>query len=100
MNDPGYAGGTTALLVADPCNDFLSEGGKLRPRTKGVAEQVGLLDHMRQVLAAARASRMPGRPGPMGNVAGRQQTPAHCHMDGTPPGWQAGRRVAPHRERL
>lgn len=58
MNDPGYTSESTALLVVDPYNDFLSEGGKLWPRTKAVAEQVGLLDHMRQVLAAARASRL------------------------------------------
>jgi nicotinamidase-related amidase len=44
----------TALLVVDPYNDFLSDGGKLWPRAKEVAEGVGLLDHMRQVLAAAR----------------------------------------------
>ncbi|MEU2260854.1 isochorismatase family cysteine hydrolase [Streptomyces sp. NPDC019645] len=53
--DDGYAGDSTALLVVDPYNDFLSEGGKLWPRAKAVAEQVGLLDHMRQVLAAGRA---------------------------------------------
>ncbi|WP_406344413.1 cysteine hydrolase family protein [Streptomyces sp. NBC_01578] len=58
MNDPGYTSESTALLVVDPYNDFLSEGGKLWPRTKAVAEQVGLLDHMRQVVAAARASRL------------------------------------------
>ncbi|MGW1884684.1 cysteine hydrolase family protein [Streptomyces sp. NPDC001970] len=56
MNDPGNTSESTALLVVDPYNDFLSEGGKLWPRTKAVAEQVGLLDHMRQVLAAARAA--------------------------------------------
>ena len=46
----------TALLVVDPYNDFLSEGGKLWPRAKATAEAVGLLDHMREALAAARAS--------------------------------------------
>ncbi|MGW2957938.1 isochorismatase family cysteine hydrolase [Streptomyces sp. NPDC001220] len=45
----------TALLIVDPYNDFLSEGGKLWPRAKEVAEGVGLLDHMRTVLATARA---------------------------------------------
>ncbi|SDM05256.1 isochorismatase family cysteine hydrolase [Streptomyces wuyuanensis] len=53
--DDGYASDSTALLVVDPYNDFLSEGGKLWPRAKAVAEQVGLLDHMRQVLAATRS---------------------------------------------
>ena len=26
------------LIVIDPCNDFISEGGKIQDRTKGVAE--------------------------------------------------------------
>ena len=45
----------TALLLVDPYNDFLSEGGKAWPRVKDVAEAVDLLDHLRQALAAARA---------------------------------------------
>jgi nicotinamidase-related amidase len=55
MHTVGYNDTNTGLLVVDPYNDFLSDGGKLWPRTKAVAEQVGLLDHMRQVLAATRA---------------------------------------------
>ncbi|MEU9410594.1 isochorismatase family cysteine hydrolase [Streptomyces sp. NPDC048281] len=49
-----YSPRETALLIVDPYNDFLSEGGKLWPRAKEVAERVGLLDHMRAVLATAR----------------------------------------------
>lgn len=45
---------TTALLVVDPYNDFISEGGKIWPRVRGVAEQVGTLDHMRALVALAR----------------------------------------------
>ncbi|MEJ8656912.1 isochorismatase family cysteine hydrolase [Streptomyces sp. MS1.AVA.4] len=59
MNDEtdgaGYSAANTGLLLVDPYNDFLSEGGKLWPRTAPVAEQVGLLGHMREVLAATRA---------------------------------------------
>jgi len=44
----------TALLVVDPYNDFLSEGGKLWPMAKEVAEGVNLLPNMRAVLSAAR----------------------------------------------
>lgn len=44
----------TALLIIDPYNDFLSEGGKLWPQVREVAEEIGLLDHMRAVLSAAR----------------------------------------------
>ncbi len=41
---------TTALLLADPYNDFLSEDGKAWPRAKAVAEQVNLLDHLRALV--------------------------------------------------
>src|SRR5580765_7849377 len=34
----------TALLVIDPYNDFISEGGKVWDRLKGVAELIGSLD--------------------------------------------------------
>ncbi|WP_407769095.1 cysteine hydrolase family protein [Mycobacterium sp.] len=50
-----YPKNETALLIIDPYNDFLSEGGKLWPSAKEVAEGIGLLDHMRAVLAAARS---------------------------------------------
>jgi ureidoacrylate peracid hydrolase len=44
----------TALLVIDPYNDFISEGGKLWPRIKNVAEANNCVPHMSQVVAAAR----------------------------------------------
>jgi nicotinamidase-related amidase len=50
-----YPSGTTALLLVDPYNDFLSEGGKTWPRVKEIAEEVKLLDHLRELVAAARA---------------------------------------------
>ncbi|WP_181802113.1 isochorismatase family cysteine hydrolase [Streptomyces shenzhenensis] len=53
-----YSPDETALLIVDPYNDFLSDGGKLWPRAKAVAKRVGLLDHMRVVLATARARRL------------------------------------------
>ncbi|CCK24747.1 isochorismatase hydrolase [Streptomyces davaonensis JCM 4913] len=56
MTTDGYDSSHTALLLVDPYNDFLSEGGKLWPHAKQVAESVRLLDHMRQVLAATRAA--------------------------------------------
>ncbi|MDX3238893.1 cysteine hydrolase [Streptomyces sp. ME03-5709C] len=55
MEAVGYTSANTGLLLIDPYNDFLSDGGKLWPRAKAVAEQVGLLGHMRQVLAETRA---------------------------------------------
>jgi nicotinamidase-related amidase len=51
-----YPRGQTALLLVDPYNDFLSDGGKLWPRVKDVAGEVSLLDHLRAILAAARSA--------------------------------------------
>jgi len=45
---------TTALLVIDPYNDFISEGGKVWDRLKAVAEANQCVPHMVQVLDAAR----------------------------------------------
>src|SRR6185295_15753133 len=44
----------TALLVIDPYNDFISEGGKVWDRLKAVAEANGCVPNMLEVLAAAR----------------------------------------------
>ena len=44
----------TALLMIDPYNDFISEGGKVWDRLKGVAEANKCVPHMMQVLDAAR----------------------------------------------
>ncbi|MFE7752570.1 isochorismatase family cysteine hydrolase [Streptomyces sp. NPDC057428] len=44
----------TAVLLVDPYNDFLSEGGKIWPRLKPMADETGLLDHLRSVVGAAR----------------------------------------------
>jgi nicotinamidase-related amidase len=50
-----YDPATTAILLVDPYNDFLSEGGKLWPRVKVIAEEVALLGHLREVVSTARA---------------------------------------------
>lgn len=46
----------TAVLLIDPYNDFLGEGGKLAVPAKEVADAVHTLEHMRAVVAAARAT--------------------------------------------
>ena len=46
----------TALLVIDPYNDFVSEGGKLWDRVKGVAGANSCVPHMLQLLTAARSA--------------------------------------------
>jgi ureidoacrylate peracid hydrolase len=49
-----YDRSITGLIVIDPYNDFISEGGKVWDRLKGVAEANGCVEHMSQVLTAAR----------------------------------------------
>ena len=44
----------TGLVVIDPYNDFISEGGKIWDRIKGVAEANQCIPHMLQVLEASR----------------------------------------------
>ncbi|MGW2349055.1 isochorismatase family cysteine hydrolase [Actinacidiphila glaucinigra] len=46
----------TAILLVDPYNDFLSEGGKVWPALEPVATEVGLLDNLRAVVGAGRAA--------------------------------------------
>jgi len=58
VNTPTYDKGITALLVVDPYNDFISEGGKIWPRIKAVAEANNCVPHMQQVLNAARKAKL------------------------------------------
>jgi ureidoacrylate peracid hydrolase len=48
----------TALLLIDPYNDFISEGGKIWDRLKTVAEANDCVPHMLQVLTAARKAEL------------------------------------------
>ncbi len=43
MAIPMYDKKVTALLVIDPYNDFISEGGKVWDRLKSVAEPISAL---------------------------------------------------------
>src|SRR6516225_10749644 len=58
VNTPTYDKRITALLVVDPYNDFISEGGKIWPRIKAVAEANNCVPHMLQVLKAAREAKL------------------------------------------
>ena len=49
-----YPPNRTGLLLVDLYNDCLSEGGKLWPELQAVAESVDLLDHLRDLVEAAR----------------------------------------------
>jgi ureidoacrylate peracid hydrolase len=58
MTDLEYDKKITALLVIDPYNDFISEGGKLWDRLKGVAEANNCVPNMFQVLNSARKAEL------------------------------------------
>src|SRR5712691_9543059 len=51
-----YPRDRAGLLLVDPYNDFLSEGGKLWPFVKEVAGSVDHLAHLRDIVAAVRAA--------------------------------------------
>ena len=57
MTRPAYDKELTALLIVDPYNDFISEGGKLWGRIRAVAEANNCVPHMLQVLNAARKAK-------------------------------------------
>ncbi|QNH21290.1 Peroxyureidoacrylate/ureidoacrylate amidohydrolase RutB [Xanthomonas sp. GW] len=56
---PFYPPGHTALLLVDPYNDVLSDGGKLWPRLAEVAGAVDLLQNLRRIRQAIRCARWP-----------------------------------------
>lgn len=56
MTFPSYAKDPTALLLVDPYNDFLSEGGKIWPRLRSIAEDVRLIENMKAIVSAVRAA--------------------------------------------
>jgi nicotinamidase-related amidase len=58
VNIPTYNKEITALLVVDPYNDFISEGGKIWPRIKAVAEANNCVPNMLKILNAARAAKL------------------------------------------
>ncbi len=51
---PSYDPTRTGLLLVDPYNDFLSEGGKVWPRVKEVAEHVGLIENLKAIVKTVR----------------------------------------------
>src|SRR5580704_8490314 len=53
---PTYEPNITAVLCIDFYNDFMSEGGKLFPLIKDIAEEVGAFENFRKIVDAARAA--------------------------------------------
>ena len=58
MDSVTYNKQVTALLVVDPYNDFISNGGKIWPRIKAVAEANNCVPNMLRVLGAARHAKL------------------------------------------
>jgi ureidoacrylate peracid hydrolase len=58
MNTVKYNRDITALLVIDPYNDFISEGGKVWDRLRSVAEANNCIPHMTAVLDASRRAQL------------------------------------------
>ena len=56
---PAYSKDTTALLIVDPYNDFMSEGGKIYKQTLETAKEVGFYENMRKLIPAVRAAGIP-----------------------------------------
>jgi ureidoacrylate peracid hydrolase len=54
-----YQSQSTCLIVVAPYNDFISEGGKIWPRVRAVAEANDCVSHMLQVLSVARNAKLP-----------------------------------------
>ena len=54
MADLKFDKNTTALLIIDPYNDFISEGGKIWDRIKNVAEANNCVPNMSNVMNASR----------------------------------------------
>lgn len=55
----------TALLVIDPVNDFLSEGGAAYELTKKTLKLHNMIDHLKQAIDGARSRGIPVLFGPM-----------------------------------
>ncbi len=57
-HSPSFDREITGLLVVDPYNDFISEGGKIWPRIKAVAEANNCVPNMSRILNAAREAKV------------------------------------------
>jgi nicotinamidase-related amidase len=58
MTTSTYAADRTALLVVDPYNDFMSEGGKLFNAIKQTADASGMFGNLRALLPKVRAAKI------------------------------------------
>ena len=54
MTEITYGAGHTALLIVDPYNDFMTEGGKLYNAIKPTADSSGMFTNLRKLIPAFR----------------------------------------------
>jgi nicotinamidase-related amidase len=54
LQGASYVADRSALLIVDPYNDYMSEGGKFYEATKATAESADFYDHMRMLIPAVR----------------------------------------------
>lgn len=80
--DLTYEPELTGLLIVDPYNDFLSEGGKLYQLCRATLEAHNVVEHMRQVLAAARGRNIQVFVAPHHRW---RECDQHAHWKTTPP---------------
>jgi nicotinamidase-related amidase len=66
---------TSALVVIDPFNDFVSRRGKGWPMLREVAGEVQLLPNMRAAIGTARKRGLPVIYAPHGRANGRRRVP-------------------------
>ena len=62
---PGYPRAKTAILIIDPVNDFLSEGGAAWEMTKTTVQHNDVVKHLRQLIDGAHERGIPLLFGPM-----------------------------------
>src|SRR5260370_38708222 len=60
MTTNSYAADRTALLIVDPYNDFMSEGGKLYDAIKETADASGMFGNLRKILPKVRSTGIRG----------------------------------------
>ncbi|MEV8311953.1 hypothetical protein AB0P36_32705 [Streptomyces flavidovirens] len=73
-----------SLLVIDPVNDFLSEGGAAWDLTKSTVKKNDVVQHLAKVIDGARAGGLPVLFGPMAyrlHSALGYRTPAEVHAE-------------------
>jgi nicotinamidase-related amidase len=58
MTRSAYEAGQTALLVVDPYNDFMSEGGKLFAAIKETADASGVYGNLRRLIPKIRSAKI------------------------------------------